>query len=131
MIFSKLKQWSARRKTAAASSLVVCLLLAGVVTVAVLRSPVEDLQNTCFAASPAGSMAAGERELACSSGRHCGEVEIHDPHLSAADMLGLNAGFRGSDYGCIPVCVWHNDGDRLVGPGGSHALPPHSRQHRD
>ena len=68
---------------------------------------------------PGGRMETGEQAVAaeqagaCFSVR-CHDVEIYDAQLAAVSLQGSNAGFKGSGYGCVPVCVWHNDGDLAV-----------------
>ena len=111
MIFSQLKQWSAKRKAATASVLAVCVLAAGVVAVAVLAGSDRDgYDDPCLE----NAMSVGEQATTC--GRVCNDVELFDHALYQAELAGMNAGHAGHAAGCIPVCVWHNDDDLAVEP---------------
>ena len=116
----KLKQWSKSHKLATAGALAGFLLIAGagvVVGVAALAHDHDDL-GSCpdYGPSPDAIMLSGEQALSCVVQGHCSLVEVYDPVLAAAERRGSNAGFEGFDFGCVPVCVWHNDGDLLVEP---------------
>ena len=117
MIFSQLKQWSVRRKVAVSSVLSVCVLAAGVAVVLLSFGGGDEDVLRCpeRVVLPGGRMVAGEQAGPCWP-VHCYAVEIYDAQLAAVQVQGSNAGFKGSGYGCIPVCVWHNDGDLAVEP---------------
>ena len=61
----------------------------------------------------AEQLAAEPHTLTCSP---CNRVELYNHNLAVAGKRGSNAGFEGSGLGCVPVCVWRNDGDTAVEP---------------
>ena len=112
--FNKLKQWSKSHKLATAGALAAFLLIAGYGAAVIVAANRPLSEGSCPRYDPPdGVMAPGEQALSCENPR-CSAVEIRDAEVAAAGKAGSNAGFAGAWYGCVPVCVWHNDGDLLV-----------------
>ena len=114
-LFNRLRQWSVWRRVVAGSLVAFVLFAAAVVVVAVLRYDRDDFGTCPTYRLPDDVMVAeaGEYALSCVA-PHCNEVELYDLAIKIDNKLGSNAGFAGSWYGCVPVCVWHNDSDFAV-----------------
>ena len=118
------KPWSFARKvvkTLTAILLGMVLLIAGCVAMLALALSGLDLGLGCPPDEASGiALVAGEQATSCSLSidtiplQPCSAAEIVDPAAAAARQLGSNAGFHGVGYGCVPVCVWRNDGDMVV-----------------